>query len=253
MALKAAFTEILGFCRGETDVRWYQDRGCKIWNGDHERWHGKDFERDKETFQTMLGNGLTSDDPSVARLRESLNHRAEHPYSLGEIYGAQWRNFNGYDQLEEIVYALKNGSNSRRLIMSAWAPNRFHMMSLPPCHVTYHFVKNGDRLDISMHQRSCDTALGVPFNWANTALLCYLVANAAGLTPGRMVWFGDDVHVYEPHLEALYEQVHREPQAAPMLRLNCAQGTMPWEVEYEDIEILGYEPHPAVKYELFVG
>ena len=253
MALKAAFTEVLGFVRGETDVRWYQERGCRIWNGDHERWHGKDLERDLARLKEIENSLEHSHFEERRQLRNSIQFRTENPNDLGHIYGKQWRDFNGYDQLAEIIKALKAGSNSRRLIMSAWNPADFHLMSLPPCHVTYHFVKRGDFLDIAMWQRSCDTALGVPFNWATTALLCHLVAAPCGLKPGQMVWFGDDVHIYGPHIETLYDQVHRAPFGAPSLLINREPEAMPWEIEYGDIQVLNYSTHSPVSFELFVG
>ena len=269
MAVKAAFTELLGFVRGETDVRWYQERGCNIWNADHERWHGKDLERDRSRLVEMRDQPVMSDglpeDPTIFKdycyLEASIRHREDNPHSLGLIYGRQWRDFggtpelfgDGYDQLAEIIEALKAGSNSRRLIMSAWHPTRFVDMCLPPCHIAYHFVKRGDFLDIAMWQRSCDVALGVPFNWATTALLCHLVAAPCGLKPGKMVWFGDDVHIYGPHLEAVYDQVHREPRMAPSLLINRDPQALPWEIEYEDLQVVDYDPHPKVNFELFVG
>ena len=136
--------------------------------------------------------------------------------------------------------------------MSAWCPDEMHLMSLPPCHIAYHFVKRGEFVDVAMWQRSCDTALGVPFNWATTALLTHLVGNAAGLKPGRMVWFGDDVHIYEPHIEGFKTQFAQKAYAAPRLEIT-APGKMPWEIEYSDINLINYEHSDTVKFELFVG
>lgn len=154
MAVKSAFTEILGFVRGETDVRWYQERGCNIWNADHARWHGKDLERDKkrldELGHDMAGLACTE----RGKIRQSIDYRTYNPNSLGAVYGAQWRDFGGYDQLGEIITALKAGSHSRRLIMSAWRPDEMHRMALPPCHIAYHFVKRGEFVDVAMWQRS---------------------------------------------------------------------------------------------------
>lgn len=261
MAMKSAFVELLGFVRGETDVRWYQDRGCNIWNADWERWHGPDLERDisrlrelPDPFQTA---GIRLDDdnaPERKRLMESISHRGNNPHSLGRIYGAQWRDMNGYDQLGGIVKELRARSNSRRLIMSAWNPSEFHMMCLPPCHVMYHFMLDGDKLSISCSQRSADTPLGVPYNLANTALLCHLVANATGLVPGEMVWYGNDVHIYENQLPGVDEQLTREPRPLPTLSfVDSAVGKDPWEIEYSDLVITGYDPHPKIKYPLTVS
>lgn len=258
MAVKTAFVEMLGFCRGETNVKWYEDNGCKIWSADHARWHGKDLENDRKRSD-QLSNQIVGGAFSEAlakdheKLALSLNHRTQNPDSLGRIYGAQWRDFGGYDQLAEIIKALKAGSNSRRLIMSAWAPHELHMMALPPCHIAYHFVKRGEFVDVAMWQRSCDTALGVPFNWATTALLTHLVGHATGLKPGKMAWFGDDVHIYEPHVENFKQQFAQKAYTAPTLKINAAPGTMPWDVNYKDIELVGYQSSEKVPFELFVG
>ena len=244
MAYKACFAELIGFLRGETDVRWYRSHGCRIWDSDHKRWHTKDLERDISVWRV---NG----DPL---LEESIKHRTENPFSLGEIYGYQWRNFanSGYDQLAQIVSAIRDGSNSRRLIMSAWAPNRFHMMCLPPCHVSYHFVIDGCRLNIMCYQRSCDTPLGVPFNIASTALLCHIVANSAGLFPGEMVWYGDDVHIYENQVGQAEKQIKRKPMKLPRLLL-AEEFKDPWEVEVSDISVLDYNHHGRISFPLTVS
>jgi len=263
MAVKTAFVEMLGFVRGETSVDWYSDHGCKIWEADHARWHGKDLEKDQgrsvdlcEVFEKS-----PSQIAEIVRLEESISHRQQNPDSLGRIYGAQWRNFGnsqqaamfGCDQLAEIVNALKAGSNSRRLIMSAWAPHETHMMCLPPCHVMYHFVKRGEFVDVSMTQRSVDCALGLPLNWANTALLTHLVGHATGLKPGKMVWFGNDVHIYEPHIENFKKQFSQKTYDAPTLEILAAPGALPWEVNYKDIRLVNYRCSEKVPFELFVG
>ncbi|MFA6132406.1 MAG: thymidylate synthase [Phycisphaerae bacterium] len=258
MAVKTAFVEMLGFCRGETSVKWYEDHGCKIWSADHARWHSKDLEKDRarsDELAKVIEHGPFTEKVAAeyGKLADSINHRTRNPTSLGRIYGAQWRNFGGFDQLGEIITALQGGSNSRRLIMSAWAPNELHMMALPPCHIAYHFVKRGLFVDVAMWQRSCDTALGVPFNWATTALLCHLVGHACGLKPGRMAWFGDDVHIYEPHVETFKQQFKQLTFPAPTLEIKAAPGAMPWEVNYEDIELKNYQCSEKVPFELFVG
>lgn len=251
IATKAAFVELLGFVRGETDVRWYQERGCNIWNADHERWHGKDLERDQARWEKIKDRGHMNRE--WRQLKASLSTR-QNKNTLGFIYGAQWRRDG---QLDDIIEALKQRNPSRRLIMTAWNYSELPMMCLPPCHLTYHFTlrqsMEGAYVDVSMHQRSCDSALGLPFNLATTALLTHLVAHAASLRPGRMVWFGDDVHIYEPHIEQLQEQIQREPKESPRLRINAAPQALPWHVEYDDLEVLDYHPHPKVPFELFVG
>lgn len=100
---------------------------------------------------------------------------------------------------------------------------------------------------------SCDTALGVPYNWANTALLTHLVAHATNLKPGKMVWFGDDVHIYEPHIEGLQKQMQQTAYPSPQLKINKPIGTLPWAVEFQDLEIQNYVHSGPIKFELFVG
>lgn len=254
MAIRSAFVELLGFVRGITDVQWYADRGCKIWNDDHHRWHTADLERDIKRLEALGSSTKWEDVDERRKLKESIEYRKEFPTGLGRIYGAQWRQDG---QLDDIITALKKRSTSRRLIMSAWNYGEMHLMALPPCHLTYHFTlrqsPQGDFVDVCMHQRSADTALGVPFNWATTALLTYLIAHATGLKPGKMVWFGDDVHIYTPHIPLIREQLERDPRDPPQLAINAPEGALPWEVDYDDLTIEGYDPHPRVGFELFVG
>lgn len=263
MATRTAFVELLGFVRGETDVDWYSQRGCKIWEADHARWHGKDLDRDRKRYGELRvvcgGDASPADREEYEKLESSIHLRECRPRGLGKIYGAQWRGFGenrvdaGCDQLGEIIKALKVGSNSRRLIMSAWAPHELHLMALPPCHIAYHFVKRGEFVDVAMWQRSCDTALGVPFNWATTALLTHMVGHAAGLKPGKMVWYGDDVHIYEPHVEIFKQQFSQDSHDAPTLRINAPPGAMPWDLDLENIELQNYWFSDKVTFPLFVG
>jgi thymidylate synthase len=273
MAVKTAFTEMLGFVRGETDVRWYQERGCRIWDDDHARWHGKDLERDRarrDELQQMQQRDWVAKQvieytkpmvDEVLRLQESIAFRENNPHSLGYIYGARWRRTHEatadappvVDQLADIITALRAGSTSRRLIMSAWFPQDFHLMCLPPCHVLYHFSLRDTFLDVAMTQRSVDSALGLPMNLANTALLTHLIAHAANLTPGMMLWEGHDVHIYEPHVANFEQQFNQETYDAPTLVLNTAPGTMPWDTTYEDICLRDYQCSQKVPFQLFVG
>lgn len=240
MAIKASFVEMLGFIRGETDVRWYQDRGCNIWNKNHEDWHGRQLEDDK------LNNDKNY------KILESIKYREQNPHSLGKIYGYQWRNLNGFDQLLNVYNNLKNRSNSRRLIMSSWNPSESHMMCLPPCHVMYHFSLRGEYLDIAMTQRSCDVGLGVPFNICNTALLCHIMAHCCELKPGKLYWSGNDVHIYENHVEQLQEQLNRIPHKLPVMNIFSRADIYPWDIEYKNISIHNYNPHPKIKMEMVV-
>lgn len=236
MAVKSSFVEMLGFIRGEIDINWYKSRGCNIWNANHEDWHGNQLAKDQNIPEKI----------------QSVNYRKNNPNSLGYVYGFQWRNMNGFDQLAYILSELRKKSNSRRLIMSAWNPSEFDMMCLPPCHVMYHFSVRGNFLDISMTQRSCDVGLGVPFNLANTALLCHIMAHCSGLIPGEMVWTGNDVHIYTNHIDQLTEQVLREPRELPKLIIKNNDIKDPWNFEFDDFEIQNYNPHPPIKMQMAV-
>lgn len=259
MATKASFVEMLGFIRGEINIEWYRERGCNVWNANYEDWRYKlENEMNKLRVLELTDDSSMSESErclhlaEIERLDKIINYKVSNPYSMGYIYGYQWRNMNGFDQLGYIYNELKNGSNSRRLIMSGWNPSEFDMMCLPPCHVMYHFSRRGDYLDIAMTQRSCDIGLGVPFNLANTALICHIMAHCTGLKPGEMVWTGHDVHIYVNHINQLTEQLSREPRKLPELRINASPDVKPWEIEYEDLEIVGYDPHPRIKMSMAV-
>ena len=246
--IKTAIAEIVGFIRGETDIRWYQERGCRIWDADWKRWHGPDLERDHQRL---------ADKPGIPGLAESVKFREENPWSLGRIYGAQWRNFNGTDQVASVLHGLVTRSDSRRLIISGWNPAEFHLMCLPPCHVLYHFRVRGEFVDLAMTQRSCDTGLGVPFNWFNCGVFLHIMAGLSGLKPGRLFWAGNDVHIYHPHMRPLNERLYSEEvdnlirdRSAPDLRV---KETTLGKLDVGDIEVLGYDPLPKLELPLFVG
>lgn len=266
LAWKTASTELLGFIRGEHDVRWYQQRGCNIWTADHERWHGPDVQRDQERVRQLaaIAEHTPEQRQEMWRLRQSLSYRANNPHSLGRIYGVQWREFDatpsqpGTDQLAEVVNQLRAGSTSRRLIVSGWNPSELHLMALPPCHLTYHFSPRGEWLDIAMHQRSVDVGLGLSMNLFNTALFCHLVAYATNRKPGRMVWFGDDVHLYEPHILPLQQRLSQMLQdyddvRTPWLKLDAPRPENPWEAQQIFWTVEDYTPLGKLDLPLFVG
>ena len=241
MFYKASFVEMIGFIKGIIDVEWYKLRNCNIWNANHEDWHGRQL---KDDMKTVMAN-------NDYKLKESILYRVNNPNSLGKIYGYQWRNMNGFDQLDYIYNQLCNKSNSRRLVMSGWNPSEFHLMCLPPCHVLYQFSVRDDYLDISVTQRSVDVGIGLPFNLANTALLCHIMATYAGLKPGLMTWFGNDVHIYKNHVEQLTDQISREPFDLPQVNV-CYKGGMPWDIEFEDINVINYKSHGRIKMSMAV-
>jgi thymidylate synthase len=207
---KSVIYELLWFLRGETNVGFLHDHGVTIWD----EW-------------------------------------ADSKGELGRIYGAQWTDWRtpeGYavNQIDTLVEQIKNSPESRRLIVSAWNPGELKRMALPPCHVLFQFYVLEGRLSCQLYQRSADLFLGVPFNIASYALLIHLVAAVTGYEPGEFVHTFGDVHIYRNHLDQVREQLTREPRPIPKLRLSRVPKSLR-EFQYEDIELLGYEPWPAIK------
>lgn len=170
---------------------------------------------------------------------------------LGPIYGHQWRNWGGkgIDQIQQAIQTIKTNPDSRRIIVSAWNVEDLPEMKLPPCHAFFQFCVNNGRLDLQLYQRSADLALGVPFNIASYALLLTMVAQECELTPGVFVHTLGDAHLYENHLDGVREQLEREPLPLPQVRV--ARKPID-EIVFEDIELLNYEHHPFIRFEVAV-
>ncbi|MCH2101910.1 MAG: thymidylate synthase [Planctomycetes bacterium] len=176
---------------------------------------------------------------------------ADEEGNLGPIYGYQWRNWGGtgIDQIQQAIDTIKTNPDSRRIIVSAWNVADIPEMKLPPCHAFFQFFVVNGRLDLQLYQRSADLALGVPFNIASYALLLTMVAQECDLTPGVFVHTIGDAHIYENHIGGVQEQLTREPLPLPQLRV--AKKTFD-ELNFEDIELLGYEHHPFIRFEVAV-
>lgn len=208
MGPKNIFAELEFFIKGLTDKRWLQARKCRLWDA----W-----------------SSPGADD-----------------WDLGPIYGAQWRKFNSDifgDQMKHIVRTLKANPLDRRMIVSAWNPLQLDSMALPPCHVLHKLSSNGEYLDLSYYQRSCDLFLGVPYNIASYAMLLLLYAKESGLKPRYLVAHMDDVHIYENHIEQCKTQLSRTPYSLPTvsIREDNWQGIFNW--EYTDFVLTNYQHH----------
>jgi thymidylate synthase len=225
---RGVFEELMWFLRGQTDASILQAKGVHIWDGN------------------------TS--------REYLDSRGLQRYPVGEagpIYGFQWRH-TSKDQLAYVVEEILRRPDSRRIVMSAWNPADLDDMALPPCHVgVQFFVHEGRRLSVSVWCRSQDIFLGTPFNIASYALLCHILAHACGgLEVGDLVLFMGDVHLYETHVDAANEQLRRTLKG-PLPRLRITKPApvgdtacvLQWieTLEFGDVEIEGYDPHPSIK------
>ena len=207
---RSVFGELLWFLRGDTNVRWLQERGISIWD----EW-------------------------------------ADENGDLGPVYGYQWRSWpapNGehLDQIKQVVDQIRRDPDSRRHIVSAWNEADIPRMAMAPCHTMFQFYVAEGRLSCQLYQRSADVFLGVPFNIASYALLTHMVAQVTGLEPGDFVHTFGDAHLYLNHLDQAREQLTREPRPLPTLKLNPSVTELD-AFELEDIEILGYDPHPVIR------
>ncbi len=207
---KSIFYELLWFLRGETNVRWLQERGVTIWD----EW-------------------------------------ADEQGELGPVYGKQWRSWGtpdgrSIDQMARVVEQLRSDPDSRRIIVSAWNVGELGQMALAPCHAFFQFYVADGRLSCHLFQRSADIFLGVPFNVASYALLTHMLAQQCDLVPGEFIWTGGDCHLYVNHLEQARLQLSRQPHPLPRLVLRRRPASL-FDYEFDDIEVAGYEYHPAIK------
>lgn len=177
--------------------------------------------------------------------------KSRFPGDLGRIYGVQWRSWQKpdggtVDQIKDVVERIQKDPTSRRLIVSAWNPGELDQMALPPCHVMFQFFVADGKLSLQMYQRSCDMFLGVPFNIASYSLLLHMVARATGLKAGEFVHVLGDAHIYKNHIDAVKEQLAREPLPPPTLWLNPEVRDI-FSFGMGDIKLENYESHPPIK------
>lgn len=208
--LKSIIYELLWFLRGDTNIKFLKEHGVTIW----------------DEWADAEGN-------------------------LGPVYGAQWCKWRTADgreinQIDGVIEQIKRNPDSRRLMVSAWNVAEIDRMKLPPCHALFQFFVQDGALSCQLYQRSADLFLGVPFNIASYALLTMMVAQVCGLKPGEFVHTFGDLHLYSNHLEQTREQLKREPRALPKMRLNPVVTNI-HDFKFEDFQLEGYDPHPAIK------
>lgn len=202
--------ELLWFLKGETNIAYLKQNKVRIWD----EWADENGE-------------------------------------LGPVYGSQWRSWKGaagetIDQIAQVVDQIKTTPDSRRMIVSAWNVAEVPKMQLPPCHAFFQFYVAQGKLSCQLYQRSADVFLGVPFNIASYALLLTMVAQVTGLQPGEFIHTLGDAHLYSNHFEQVELQLTRPPRPLPELKLNPAIDSI-FDFTYDDIEVVGYDPHPGIK------
>ncbi|PZX42344.1 thymidylate synthase [Roseinatronobacter thiooxidans] len=191
-----------------------------------------------------------SGDTNIRYLQENgvsiWNEWADEAGDLGPVYGRQWRDFGGVDQISELVRQITDSPDSRRMIVSAWNPPDVPNMALPPCHTLWQVRVLGGKLHLQLYQRSADMFLGVPFNIASYALLQMMLAKVTGLVPGTFVHTMGDAHIYSNHMEQVRTQLARSPKPLPQMQILRDVESI-FDFRYEDFRIEGYDPDPAIK------
>jgi thymidylate synthase len=218
ISFNAARTELLWILQGRTDLKYLEDNGVKYWRPDYER------------------SGRTDE-------------------TLGPVYGKQWRDFNGVDQLEQLVYSISTNPDSRRLMVNAWNPADMPDMVLPPCHYGFQVYINNGVMDLMWQQRSADVFLGLPYDIAMYGLLLEMLAKGAGLKAGQLIGQLGDCHLYNNHLEQAKVYLDRPKRVLPKLELKNGiwlGGTVHIPTA-DTIKLINYNPYPAIKAELSVG
>lgn len=214
--------ELLWFISGSSDIADLHEMDCHIWdaNVDADYWKEK----------------------------------RKHPTDAGRVYGVQWRDWRSpegsVDQLAEAIKKIKENPESRRIIVTAWNPGELEKQVLPPCHAFFQFYVADGKLSLQMYQRSCDIFLGVPFNIASYSLLLEMVAKVTGLEPGEFIHTMGDAHIYKNHFEQVEKQLSREPYPLPELKLKERKSIDDFQME--DIKLIGYKHHPAIRAEMAV-
>ena len=207
--LRSIIHELLWFLKGDSNIRYLHENGVTIWD----EW-------------------------------------ADENGDLGPVYGVQWRNWRGadknVDQIAELVHTIKTNPDSRRMIVTAWNVAELPKMALPPCHMMFQVYVADGKLSCQLYQRSCDIFLGVPFNIASYSLLTHMLAQQCDLEVGDFVWTGGDCHLYNNHFDQVRLQLSREPRPYPKLVIKRKPDSI-FDYKFEDFEIVGYDPHPAIK------
>lgn len=231
---RAIIHELLWFIAGDTNIKYLVDNDVRIWN----EWPYEKFKKSSDYQNETM-------DEFVQKIKTDDVFAQKHG-NLGPVYGAQWRNFNGVDQLMEVIRQIKHNPDSRRIILSAWNPKDLPEMALPPCHTFMQFYVNQGELSLQLYQRSGDIFLGIPFNIASYSLFLMMVAQVTGLKPSTFVHTIGDAHIYSNHFDQINLQLTRTPRALPKMKINPNVKNIT-DFKFEDFELVDYNPYPAIK------
>ena len=244
--LKSILHELLWFIRGDTNIRYLVENGVGIWND----WPYQNWLR-----ETGQDTSLEMYSPEwravmkefIEKIKTDSDFAAQYG-DLGPVYGKQWRNFCGVDQLTQLIEDIKSNPDSRRLIVSAWNPQDIPVMvksGLPPCHSLFQFYVVDGKLSCQLYQRSADVFLGVPFNIASYAILTMMIAQVSGLGLGDFVHTFGDAHLYLNHMDQVEEQLSRSTFDLPAMKIN-SQVTSLFDFVFDDFELQNYQSHGPI-------
>ena len=244
--LKSILHELLWFIRGDTNIRYLVENGVGIWND----WPYQNWLR-----ETGQDTSLKKYSPEwravmkefIEKIKTDSDFAAQYG-DLGPVYGKQWRNFGGVDQLTQLIEDIKSNPDSRRLIVSAWNPQDIPVMvksGLPPCHSLFQFYVVDGKLSCQLYQRSADVFLGVPFNIASYAILTMMIAQVSGLGLGDFVHTFGDAHLYLNHMDQVEEQLSRSTFDLPTMKIN-PQVTCLFDFVFDDFELQNYQSHGPI-------
>lgn len=235
----AVLHELLWFLKGDTNIKYLVDNDVKIWN----EWPYEEFKKSDDFNNESI-------EKFVQKIKDDEDFAKKHG-NLGPVYGKQWRDFLGVDQIKKIVEQIKNNPDSRRHIISAWNPTEVDNMLLPPCHSLFQFYVIDGKLSTQLYQRSADVFLGVPFNIASYSILNMMIAHHLGLENGEFIHTTGDTHIYSNHIDQINLQLTRDIRPLPKLIIKTKRENI-WDYVFEDFELEGYDPHPFIKGEVAI-
>ena len=237
--LRSVIYELLWFLKGDTNIQYLVKNNVRIWND----WCYKKYKNSRE----YSGESIQQ----FSELIKNDDYFADKWGDLGPVYGKQWRDFLGIDQIANVVGQIRHNPDSRRHLVVAYNPVHVEDMALPPCHSLFQFYIVNGELSCHLYQRSADVFLGVPFNIASYALLTMMVAQATGLGVGDFVHTFGDVHIYSNHIKQVKSQIQRSPRRLPQMEINKEVKDI-FGFKYDDFRLYDYDPYPHIKAEVAV-